>query len=223
MRSEKRVLSRVLAVTILCSAFAGTPTNAKSTKLPSKVKNVSVRQVNASSVKLSWQKAKNADGYDIYQRVNNNKFKLLKTIKLTKKNSKANVFKANINKLKMKKVYSFKVRAWNKSGKKTVFGQYSSIKKISIKGKEKKSLKKTKKKTNTSSGSNISKKLQKKGKGKERKNSMGRKKKSNVPNSKDKIPKNPKDTQKQENKKDTGKREKPKKPKDAEKPKKLAE
>lgn len=105
--------------------------------MPSKVKNVSVRQVNASSVKLSWQKAKNADGYDIYQRVNNNKFKLLKTIKLTKKNSKANVFKANINKLKMKKVYSFKVRAWNKSGKKTVFGQYSSIKKISIKGKEK--------------------------------------------------------------------------------------
>lgn len=191
--------------------------------MPSKVKNVSVRQVNASSVKLSWQKAKNADGYDIYQRVNNNKFKLLKTIKLTKKNSKANVFKANINKLKMKKVYSFKVRAWNKSGKKTVFGQYSSIKKISIKGKEKKSLKKTKKKTNTSSGSNISKKLQKKGKGKERKNSMGRKKKSNVTNSKDKMPKNPKDTQKQENKKDTGKREKPKKPKDAEKPKKLAE
>ena len=54
MRSEKRVLSGVLAVTILCSAFAGTPTNAKSTKLPSKVKNVSVRQVNASSVKLSW-------------------------------------------------------------------------------------------------------------------------------------------------------------------------
>ena len=46
MRSEKRVLSGVLAVTILCSAFAGTPTNAKSTKLPSKVKNVSVRQVN---------------------------------------------------------------------------------------------------------------------------------------------------------------------------------
>lgn len=52
---------------------------------------------------------------------------------------------------------------------------------------------------------------------------MGRKKKSNVTNSKDKMPKNPKDTQKQENKKDTGKREKPKKPKDAEKPKKLAE
>lgn len=58
MRSEKRVLSGVLAVTILCSAFAGTPTNAKSTKLPSKVKNVSVRQVNASSVKTELAKGK---------------------------------------------------------------------------------------------------------------------------------------------------------------------
>lgn len=135
IKSEKRILSGILSLMLVCSVFAGIPASAKSVKNPGKVKILSVKQTSAKSVRVTWKKAKGADGYNVYQKINNKKFKVIKKIKLTKKNRRTKIFKADIKKLAMKKMYGFKVRAWKKSGKKVRFGKYSSVKKIILKGK----------------------------------------------------------------------------------------
>lgn len=112
-----------------------TPTPSVKVVKPAKVNLKSVKQLTTKKqgkktykreVKLSWKKAKNADGYVIYMKSGNGKYRAVKnitkggTVSYTKKN------------LKKGKIYYFKVRAYRKVNGKKVYGSYSGVKKIKI-------------------------------------------------------------------------------------------
>lgn len=72
-----------------------------------------------SSIKLSWAKAKDVTGYEIYYSdTKNGKYKKLASTKSTSYTNKS---------LKVGKTRYYKVRAYKKSGKKTYYGAYSSV------------------------------------------------------------------------------------------------
>ena len=78
-------------------------------------------------VKLTWSKVQAADGYKIYIKgPKDKKYRL----RLTKK---ANVKSVTHRGLKLKKTYRYKVVAYKVVNGKTVYGPYSSIKKIKVK------------------------------------------------------------------------------------------
>lgn len=94
---------------------------AKVTKLKATVKK---SKKTKKSVKLSWKKAANAKGYQIYVRKNKSNTKFTK--KTTVKKNKATIKLA-------KGTYQIKVRAYNKSGSTTKKGSFSKILKVKVK------------------------------------------------------------------------------------------
>ena len=93
-------------------------------KKPGKVTGLTVKSISAKKVKLTWKK-KSSDGYEIYMKTNNGKYKKIKTIKSAKTTS------YTVKKLKKGKKYTFKVRAYRLDGSKKVYGKFSAAKKIS--------------------------------------------------------------------------------------------
>lgn len=91
---------------------------------PKKVTGVKVKAAK-KKVTVSWTKIKKATGYQIQYATKNN-FKNAKKVSV-KSTSKV------IKKLKSKKTYYVKVRAYTKSGKKTVYGSYSKVVKVKVK------------------------------------------------------------------------------------------
>lgn len=77
-----------------------------------------------SKAKLTWKKVSGADGYVVYQKVGKGKWQKVKVIKNGKTISYS---KAGI---KSGKTYKFRVRAYVKNGKKTVYNKYSVTKTI---------------------------------------------------------------------------------------------
>ena len=76
---------------------------------------------------LSWKKATDANGYEVYQATKaKGKYKKIKTI------SKAKTTKLTVKKLKAKKTYYFKVRAYKKNGKQKLFGTYSKVLRVKM-------------------------------------------------------------------------------------------
>lgn len=108
----------------------------KPTKKPTKTPTVKVAAVKGVKVKnvkklkdvVSWKKVSKASGYEVYRAdKKKGKFKKIATIK------KGSIVKYTNKKLKKKKSYFFKIRAYRVSGKKKVYGKYSSIVKVTIK------------------------------------------------------------------------------------------
>ena len=108
----------------------------KPTKKPTKtptvkvaaVKGVKVKNVKKLKAVVSWKKVSKASGYEVYRAdKKKGKFKKIATIK------KGSIVKYTNKKLKKKKSYFFKIRAYRVSGKKKVYGKYSSIVKVTIK------------------------------------------------------------------------------------------
>ena len=108
----------------------------KPTKKPTKTTTVKVAAVKGVKVKnakklkavVSWKKVSKASGYEVYRATKKKgSFKKIATIK------KGSVVKYTNKKLKKKKSYFFKVRAYRVSGKKKVYGKYSSTVKVTIK------------------------------------------------------------------------------------------
>ena len=67
------------------------------------------------------------DGYEVYQATKaKGKYKKIKTI------SKAKTTKLTVKKLKAKKTYYFKVRAYKKNGKQKLFGTYSKVLRVKM-------------------------------------------------------------------------------------------
>lgn len=103
------------------------PKDKVTVKKPSKVKKPTAKVVKSKAkkkkVKLSWKKASNAKGYEIYvAKTKKKNFKKQKTVKNTTKTT-----------LKLKKgTYYIKVRAYNKSGKVKKTGAYSSVVKVKV-------------------------------------------------------------------------------------------
>ena len=102
----------------------GTPTKVTA---PSKVKISSVKNIKTKKAKVTWKKASNASGYKVYRATSSKgKYKCVKT---TGSGSRS----WTNSKLKKGKTYYYKVRAYRKASGKTVYGSYSSVKKIKIK------------------------------------------------------------------------------------------
>lgn len=78
-------------------------------------------------VKLSWKKAKYADGYVIYMKSGTGKYKAVKTI------TKGKTVSYTKKNLKKGRTYYFKIRAYRKANGQKVYGSYSGVKKIKIK------------------------------------------------------------------------------------------
>lgn len=101
------LLSLSIALTVITPAFAAV---ARAKKLKA--------TVTCSAVTLSWQKAKNASGYEIQQYVA--KKKAWKKVGTTKK------IRFTVKKLKTGTTYKFRVVSFKKSGKKVTYGKPSA-------------------------------------------------------------------------------------------------
>ena len=100
-----------------------TPTP-KSITAPSKPTKIKAKNSKKKSVTLSWKKVNGATGYQVQYAANTAFAK--KKLKSTKKNKL--VFK----KLKKKKTYSFRVRAYKLGNNVKVYGSWSKVKKVKI-------------------------------------------------------------------------------------------
>lgn len=90
-----------------------------STKAVGKITNLQVSKCLASSIKITWDKASNADGYEIY--LYNGKTKKYEKIYTTSKNYYTH------EGLNSGTKYSYRVRAYVKSGNTKIRGYYSSL------------------------------------------------------------------------------------------------
>lgn len=119
-----RIRSAAFADTWIFSDFStissGKPVLAKA-KL-STVKNISGRKVT-----LKWKKVSGASGYEIWRAAKKKgKYKKVKVI------TKGRTLKYTDRKLKKKKTYYYKVRAYRKVGGKKVYGVYSAVKRCRV-------------------------------------------------------------------------------------------
>ncbi len=99
------------------SVLSGGSKKAYASTKPGKVKNVTGKKVDDSSVKLSWSPVKGASGYNIYM-LDGNGYRYVKTVSASK-------IKAKIKNLSNKS-YTFKVRAYKAYSGATLYGKYSS-------------------------------------------------------------------------------------------------
>ena len=102
-----------------------TPSKTVKVKAPSKVKLTSAKNGKGKKFIVKWKKVTGAKGYQL-QYAMNKKFKKKKSVQ-TKKT------KYTIKKLKKKKTYYIRVRAYKMNGKKKVYGKWSTVKKVKIK------------------------------------------------------------------------------------------
>lgn len=98
--------------------------NAKMTSL-TKIKGVAAKNQKKYKVKVTWKKVSNSMGYQI-QYATNKKFKKAKkkTVKYTF---------VTLKKLKKKKTYFIRIRAYKMADGKKVYGKWSSVKKVKVK------------------------------------------------------------------------------------------
>ena len=96
----------------------------KTVTVPAKVKGLSAKNKKKKSVTLSWKKVKGAAGYQIQYSANGTAKKKAKNTKKTK---------ITIKKLKKKKTYSFRVRAYKINSGIKVCGNWCKAKKVKIK------------------------------------------------------------------------------------------
>lgn len=110
---------------------AATTTNNKKTVTTLKKSKVTVSSAKSKAKKkvyLKWKKNKYADGYKVYRSTKKKTgYKCIATLK------KASKVSYTDKKVKSKKVYYYKVRAYRKNGKKTVYSGYSPVKKVKVK------------------------------------------------------------------------------------------
>ena len=94
-------------------------------KEPSKVVLLSVKNIHGEKISIKWRKNKTSKGYQI-QYATNKKYKKGKKITTSKT-------KYTIKKLKKKKTYYVRVRAYTVNNGKKVYGKWSKVKKVKIK------------------------------------------------------------------------------------------
>ena len=79
--------------------------------------------------KVTWKKNTKAAGYQIQYFMKKNFKSGVKTINIKKNKTTT----TTIKKLKKKKTYYVRIRCSQKSGKKTIYSKWSSVKKVTIK------------------------------------------------------------------------------------------
>lgn len=107
-----------------------TTAKAAEVKKPAQVKSVKVKKYGKKKIKVTWKKIKNVKGYQV-QYSTNKKFKKAKTKTVTIK--KAATTKKIITKLKSKKTYYVRVRAYTTKAGKKLYGIWSAKKSVKVK------------------------------------------------------------------------------------------
>ncbi len=93
-----------------------------------KTKLKSVKQTNASKVKIKWKRNTSADGYQI-QYATKKSFKKAKTININKNKT----IQKTIKKLKQNKKYYFRIRSVKKINNQKYYSAWSNVKKVKLK------------------------------------------------------------------------------------------
>ncbi len=125
-----KVVTKVPAKpTAVTPTKAATPTPKAKVTAPKKVTISKASNITGKKLKVVWKKDKTVAGYEI-QIATNKKFTSGKKTYTVKK---AATTSKTIAGLKKKKTYYVRVRAYKTSGSKKVYGNYSTIKKITIK------------------------------------------------------------------------------------------
>lgn len=93
-----------------------------------KTKLKSVKQTNASKVKIKWKRNTSADGYQI-QYATKKSFKKAKTININKNKT----IQKTIKKLKQSKKYYFRIRSVKKINNQKYYSAWSNVKKVKLK------------------------------------------------------------------------------------------
>lgn len=101
---------------------------AKKPSKPSKVKLKKITSPSRKAIKVSWKRAGRVTGYQIALAANKKMTKGKKVI--TVKGYK--ITTKTIKKLKSRKTYYVKVRAYNKKGKLKAYGKWSRVKKVKV-------------------------------------------------------------------------------------------
>ena len=96
---------------------------------PSKVSKLKAKNVKGRKVKLTWKKTKDAYGYQIIYAINKKFKKDKKTVNV----AKASTISKKVGRLKIRKTYYFKIRAYIKADGKKVYGAWSKVTKVKIK------------------------------------------------------------------------------------------
>lgn len=100
------------------------PVTKQKVKKPGKVCFKSVKNIKGKKITLSWKKVNGTKGY-LIQYSNKKNFKVKKSRTISKNSY-------TIRKLKKKKTYYIRVRAYKLSGKKKVYGAWSKVKKVKV-------------------------------------------------------------------------------------------
>ncbi len=105
-----------------------TDKNGTAISAPGKVKNFKVKKQKNRKLKLTWKKMKKVSGYQVFYTTNKKFTKGVKKVRV-----KANAKGITIRKLKKKKTYYIKMRAYNKVGKRIRYGAWTKTKKVKLK------------------------------------------------------------------------------------------
>ncbi len=116
----KKLIPMLLTIIMLFSTAM--PTTVSAASKPAKVKLSSVAASSSTSIKIKWKKVSGADGYVIYQKAGSGSYKKVKTITSGKTTSYTK------KSLSSGKKYTYKIRAYDKSGSKKIYGAYSATK-----------------------------------------------------------------------------------------------
>lgn len=108
-------------------AYASESATIKAATAPAKAKLVSVKKKGASKAKITWKRTPGADGYEVFMRTGKGAYKKIKTI------TKGKTVTLTKSSLKKGKSYSFRIRAYKKSGQTKSYGSYSNTKTLKIK------------------------------------------------------------------------------------------
>lgn len=101
---------------------------APETKKPAQVKSVKAKKYGKKKIKVTWKKIKSVKGYQV-QYSTNKKFKKAKTVTI----KKAAATNKIITKLKSKKTYYVRVRAYTTKAGKKLYGTWSAKKSVKVK------------------------------------------------------------------------------------------
>ena len=129
---KKHILTRLILCLVMVMLFipaSSITAQAASRKTPSKVRVSSVKATGYDRVTVKWKKAKNATAYVIYYKRASAK----KWVKLKNVSAKTTIYTHKTSKkypLKQGVKYSYRVRAYNKTGKK--YGSYSKTKTVKM-------------------------------------------------------------------------------------------
>ena len=129
---KKHFLTRLILCLVMVMLFipaSSITAQAASRKTPSKVRISSVKATGYDRVTVKWKKAKNATAYVIYYKRASAK----KWVKLKNVSAKTTIYTHKTSKkypLKQGVKYSYRVRAYNKTGKK--YGSYSKTKTVKM-------------------------------------------------------------------------------------------